>query len=175
MIPDKPPVQIPEREKLKILGTATEQLTVIEECNKLKLSGFEEHARNLKAERELVGVGDSYANIQPQSMLKIDNSLVGKQLDICVEYTLIEGSTELRWSQGNVILASNGSHIIKLGSRTACYKKGEAVMICWDANPDRNEESTTSAQRIMTSKWNPKGCHMEGAWRIDITKDGRHI
>ena len=78
MIPDKPPVQIPERKKLQILGTATQQLTVIEECNKLKLSGFEKHARNLKVERELVGVGDSYTNMQPQSMPKIDISLVGR-------------------------------------------------------------------------------------------------
>ena len=118
-----------------------------------------------------MGVGDSYTNMQPQSMPKIDSSLVGKRLDICEKYTLVEGSTELRWSQGKVILVSNGSNIIKLESRTAYYKKGEAVMICWDANPDRNEESTTSAQRIMTSKWNPKGCHMEGAWRMDIMKD----
>ena len=54
-------------------------------------------------------------------MKKIDNGLVGKRLDICEKYTLDEGNTELRWSQGTVILVSNGSNIIKIGSRTACY------------------------------------------------------
>ena len=39
-------------------------------------------------------------------------------------------------------------------------------------NSDGNEESTTSAQRLITYKWNPKGSHIEGAWRIDIMKDG---
>ena len=41
-------------------------------------------------------------------------------------------------------------------------------MIRWDTNEDRNEEITTSSQRLMPSKWNPRGKHMEGGWRLDI-------
>ena len=35
-----------------------------------------------------------------------------------------------------VIEISNGSKILKPGARSACYKKGEAVMIKWDENKD---------------------------------------
>ena len=48
---------------------------------------------------------------------------------------------------------------MKQGARTACYNVGEAVLICWDTNEERNEPSSTSAQRLLPSKWNPKGKH----------------
>ena len=45
-------------------------------------------------------------------------------------------------------------------------------MICefqfWDINEDRFEPSTISSQRLLPSKWNPKGKHIEGAWRFDV-------
>ena len=83
-------------------------------------------------------------------MPKFDNSLVGKCLDIFEKYTLVLRTltltiTELRWNQGN---------IIKIGSITACHQKSEAVMICWDINPDGIEESTNCTQRLITSKRN---------------------
>ena len=99
--------------------------------------------------------------MKPQSMPKVDDGLVGKLLDICEKYSLEEGGTELRWSQGKVILVSNGSRIFKIGSRTACYKKSETIMMYMDANPERNDVSTTYALHLMTSKWNPKEYHME--------------
>ena len=66
-------------------------------------------------------------------------------------------------------MISDGSNIIKQGARTACYKVGEAVLILWDANKERKESSSTSAQRLLPSKWNPKGKHSDGAWRMDVT------
>ena len=39
----------------------------------------------------------------------------------------------------------------------------EDVVICWDANEKRSEPSTISSQRILPSKWNPKGKYIEGA------------
>ena len=79
------------------------------------------------------------------------------------------GGSELRGSQGKVILISDGSNIIKQGARTACYKVGEEVLISWDANEERNESSLTSAQRLIPSKWDPKGKRSDGAWRMDVT------
>ena len=70
--------------------------------------------------------------------------------------------------QGEVILVSNGSNILKPNARSACYKRGEAVMIKWDANKDRNEDISTSSQRLLPSKWNPRGKHVVGGWRLDI-------
>ena len=57
--------------------------------------------------------------MQPTSMPKIDKTLIGTRLDICEKYDLDEGGSELRWSQGEVILISDGSNIIKQGARTA--------------------------------------------------------
>ena len=87
----------------------------------------------------------------------------------CEKYDLDEGGSELRWSQGEVILISDGSNIIKQGACTAYYKVGEAVLNLWDANEERKESSSTSAQRLLPSKWNPKGKHSDGAWRMDVT------
>ena len=108
--------------------------------------------------------------MQPLSMPVVNKKLIGKRLDVCFEWNLEEGGTELRWSQGEVVDVSDGSNIIKTGARSACYKKGEAVMIRWDADKDRNEHSHVSSQRLLPSKWNPKKEHSEGAWRFDITE-----
>ena len=97
-IPDKSSVQISERKELQMIGTATKQLTVIEEDNNLKLAGFDANARNLKVERKLVGVGYSYINMQPQSMPKNDNGLVGKRRDICEKFTLDSDGAKVKSS-----------------------------------------------------------------------------
>ena len=68
--------------------------------------------------------------MQPSSISIVDKGLIGKRLDICESYDLEGGSSELRYSQDKVVLVSNGSKIIKLVLCTACYKTGEAVMIC---------------------------------------------
>ena len=57
---------------------------------------------------------------------------------------------------------------LKPGTRSACYARGKVVLIQWDKNKERNEPSTTSSQRLLVSKWNPKGRHSEGAWRFDV-------
>ena len=57
---------------------------------------------------------------------------------------------------------------MKPGERTAKYKVDEAVIICWDANVDRNEPVHTTAQRLLPTKWNPKGTHSDGCWRFDL-------
>ena len=100
--------------------------------------------------------------MQPVLISVVNNGLIGQRLDICESYNLDKGGTELRWSQGEVVLVSNGFNIVKPNARSECYKKGEVVMIQWDANEDRNEEITTSYQRLMPSKCNPRGKHMDG-------------
>ena len=39
-----------------------------------------------------------------------------------------------------MIIVSNGSNIVKLGSRNACFKAGEAVIMRWDTNISCGEE-----------------------------------
>ena len=128
-IPLKPPIHLPKRKELPTLGTKTNILSCIEKNYIDKTDEFEIYGQNLWRERELVGIGDRYTNMQPLSMPLIDNKLIGKRLDVCHTWDLEEGGTELRWSQGEVIEISNGSNILKPGAHAACYKKGEAVMI----------------------------------------------
>ena len=59
---------------------------------------------------------------------------------MCVSYDLDERGTDLRWSHAEVIIVSNGSNIVKLGSRNACFKAGEAVIMRWDTNISCGEE-----------------------------------
>ena len=66
-----------------------------------------------------------------------------------------------------VIDVSNGSNTLKPGAHTSCYKKGEAVMIGWDENKERNEPSHVTLQRLLPSKWNPTNNHSQGSWRLD--------
>ena len=68
-------------------------------------------------------------------------------------------------------MVSDGTNMIKPGAQTACYKPGEAVVIRWDANEERNEASNESAQRLLKSKWNPRGKHSEGSWRLDVCRN----
>ena len=83
IIPDKAPVIILVRKQPRILGNQAKEVIVIEEMNNSKLKEFEKNARDLKLEREFVGIGDHYAEMQPHSMPKINNSLLAKYLDIC--------------------------------------------------------------------------------------------
>ena len=67
---------------------------------------------------------------------------------------------------------SDGTNIVKPGKLTACFKAGEAVMMRWDACEECNEQVSESAQRLLPSRWNPKGKHSDGSWRIDV---GNHV
>ena len=80
---------------------------------------------------------------------------------------LTRGGSELRWSQGKVIKISDGANIIKQGVHPTCYNVGEAVLILWDTNEERNYTVSTSAKRLLHSKWNPKGRHIDSAWRMN--------
>ena len=106
--------------------------------------------------------------MQPVSMPVVNNGLIVQRLDACVIHNLDEGSTELRQSQGEVVLVSDRFNIVKHNTRSTCCKKGEAVMMRWDTNEDRNEEIITTSKRVMPSKWNPRGKNMDGGWRLDI-------
>ena len=122
-------------------------------------------ARRELAAREARWEGDLCAKIQTSRPM-VDKGLLGRRLDVCCSYEPAEGGSELRWCPGKVVLVSDGRTITR-GPRSRLGAK-EAVLISWDADEARNEESTTSAQRLLPSLWNPKGTHRAGAWRFDI-------
>ena len=89
-----------------------------------------------RQEKEAVGVGDRYSNMQPTSEPAIDKDLIGKRLDVCFQYFINDGRTKLQWIQGEVKLLSDGENIPNKQGQKACYKAGEAGMILWDKNKE---------------------------------------
>ena len=88
--------------------------------------------------------------------------LIGKRLEICLQYFLDDGRTEICWSQGGVISVSDETNIPKNQGKQACYKTGEAVMIHSKKNKERNEAFSELSQRPFRSKWNPMATHRNG-------------
>ena len=77
-IPDKPPVELPERKILPTLGTKMAILSRIKGKYASQSQNFEIAGQNLRVERELAGIGDQYSQMQPLSMPVVDkNQLAG--------------------------------------------------------------------------------------------------
>ena len=129
---------------------------------------FEQQARHTILEKEEVGIVDIYSNIQPTSAPSIDKGFIEKRLDICLQYFLDDGGTELRRSQGGVMLVSDGTNIPKKQGRKACYKAGKDVMIRWGKNKERNKAVSELPQSLLRSKWNPMATHGHDFCRFDI-------
>ena len=49
--------------------------------------------------------------MQPISAPDIDKGLIVKRLDVCLQYFLDDGRTEIFWIKGEVILVSDGTNI----------------------------------------------------------------
>ena len=62
-------------------------------------------------------------NMQLSSMSLVDKIFIGKRSNVCFDYYLKEGGTELRWCLGEVVDVSDGLNILKPGSHTSSYKK----------------------------------------------------
>ena len=131
-IPTKPPVLLPVQKALPQLDTQAPDVVAMDVAFIETTDEFEQQASRTRLEREVVGVCGRYSNMQPTSAPAIDKGLIGKRLDVYLQYFLGDGRTELLWSQGEVILVSYGTKIPKKQGQQACYKSGEAVMIRWD-------------------------------------------
>jgi len=97
IIPQRPPVQLPQRKRLPQLGTQisdVKELDVLHQGISIK---FDHDARLVRIEREERGHGDQYEELQPTTMPNINHSLIGIRLDVCFEFVLDEGGKELRW------------------------------------------------------------------------------
>ena len=75
-IPDKPPVTLPERKSLPKLGTEVKDLIEINLGKDEDRDRFEKNAHSIRIEREKLGIGDRYAEMQPTSIPKIDKPLL---------------------------------------------------------------------------------------------------
>ena len=85
-IPDKPPINIPQRKKLPMLGKQTVAVKNLDKKYIKDQEGFVKNADTIRKERENMGVGSIYSEMQPRSKPKIDNTLSvrGSKFSLCL-------------------------------------------------------------------------------------------
>ena len=99
-IPDKPPINIPKRKKLPTLG---KQIVVLENLDKNYIKdeeGFVRNADTIRKEREDIGIGSMYSEMQPRNRPKIDNTFVGTRIEVLFMFDILdrdEPEKALRW------------------------------------------------------------------------------
>ena len=88
-------------------------------------------------------------------------------MDVCLQYFLNVGGTEILWIQWWVILVLDGTNILNNHVVQACYKCAEDVIIRWDKNKEINESVSELPQCLLRSKCDPMENHIHGFWRFD--------
>ena len=164
--PDAPPVPASNRKTLPTFGTVAADIVMIDEEQQFNEELMMEQAKVRHQQREDDGLEDIVESMQPIQQPKVDNTLVGKRLEICWKFDLDEGGDVLRWCPGVVVKVSDGNNMMK---KHAYYKPGEAVMFKFDAIEERKEEEHTWKVELKRSKWNPKNDHSHGCWRMDMS------
>ena len=117
---------------------------------------------------QAAGVGDSYAERQGSCPI-LDQSLVGRRIEVLFKMEIPDGGAELLWCSGRVDLFCDGTNMFPRSR----YEAGKAAMIMWDANPNigvseeapNGEPAHLAPQKLLPSKWNKD---VEGAWRLEL-------
>jgi hypothetical protein len=156
-IPDKPPVDLPQRCPLPILGTLTDEVRQLDMRYFESEERIREVAKKLRLEREARGEESGmYAYLQPPEMPTLDE-LMGERIDVCWPY--IVGDNKKKSEQEYEYRGCQGKVIEKV------IKVPPTVKVLWDAMPDLEEDSSTSNQVLPPNEWKKK--HKFG-WRMDI-------
>ena len=154
-IPKSPPINIPKRKNLPVLGEQTEDVKKLDTDFITDKKKFKKDARSEIKQREESGIGSIYSEMQSKVVPKIDDTFVGKKIDVLFLFEILDGGeneTGLRWCQGEV-------------TKVISKSKKPKVEVLWDAIPELNHEQHTSIQVLPKGKWNKQ---VEGAWRMNI-------
>ena len=152
-IPNEPPLKVPTRANLPILGTQIDQVKKLDGQYVANEDGFKMKARKIRHERELQGEGSIHATMQswfPPTLC----DLLDQRIDVLAGFEMPDtDERDMRWCQGKVI---------------EVYEKKNAVKVCWDPIPDCAgwETSQETVQKLPRSKWNK---NVNGAWRMDLS------
>ena len=101
-IPSEPPINLPQRMDLPVLGTQTSNVASLDEKRNSKESEMKTKAQRMRLERESKGEGSMYSNMQPWSKPELDE-LVGKRIDVLCTVELDSNEKVLKWCQGEVV------------------------------------------------------------------------
>jgi hypothetical protein len=152
--PKEPPINMPQRMELPVLGTQTKSVERLDEKYNSNESEVKAKAIKMRLERESKGEGSMHSQLQPFSRPDVED-LIGKRIDVLCSVEMDDKTNALKWCQGKVlsVIAEN------------------KVEVEWDPAPDIEgfEESTISEQVLQPSKWNKD--KKDGAWRMDVDID----
>ena len=162
-IPNKPPVPVPQRKAVPVLGTATSQRDKLDMVAREKEDELDNAARKEWRDRELKGIGSVRQNMQPLSAPELNQAFVGRKIEyLCELWDLEDNSLGLHWCSGQVGEISDGTWGKTM--RTM-WKKGEAVKVHWDAIKSANMEKCSTIVELKPRLWNQDG---DQAWRYDL-------
>ena len=112
-IPTKPPVLLLVKKALPQLGTQAPDVVAVDAACLETSDKFEQQSRRTRLHREAGGSRERYYNMQPTSVPAIYKYMIGKWLEIFLQYFLNGGGTEYFWRQVEVILVSDRINIPK--------------------------------------------------------------
>ena len=163
-IPTEAPPPEMKRRTLKQLGTATcdaselaaKSLFSIEE---VRLAAIAEQARRDEALEE-----DGVERQQPNDHPLLDETLVGKRLEVCWKYFQTDdGLPTLIWAPGEVVQVADGTSD-KATERCKKMLPAGAVLVKWPEDKDRMEKENLSWHVLIPNKWNKT---TQYGWRYD--------
>ena len=156
MLPDRPPLNLPKRPDLAILGTLSADRKDLDNTCLAKEQRIRLNAMLERDRREDNGRGDQLMEMQ-EAVIPVDRMRKGGfKVDICFEFDDVTGPV-LEWCQGTVV------RLIK-------YKEDQnhlKMEVRWDEECLREGDMKLSVEKCLKSKWNPEK-HTKGAWREDL-------
>lgn len=157
-VPNEPPINMPDRMKLPVLGTQTSIVASLDEKYNANESEMKAKARKMRLERESKGEGSMHSQLQPFSRPDLED-LIGKRIDVLCSVEMNDSTKALKWCQGEVLSIVNEN----------------TVEVKWDPAPDIEgyEESTVEQQVLQPGKWNKD--KKDGSWRMDVDIDVENV
>jgi hypothetical protein len=168
-IPPKPPVDLPTRKPLPVLGTLFPDIVRRDAERAAEEIKLIESAEKLMKELEEKGFGDRFANMQQRLAPKVDMSLKGKRLEVLYRYFEEDGTPFFCWGKCTVdgIPEKEAKKIggSKNGKKTRGANGSDNVsaIVTWDDKYCVKGDVATTRQKLPKDKWNKHGPE---AWRF---------
>ena len=161
-----PPVDLPTRKSLPILGTLSPDIIRRDRNRAAEEKKLVQEAEKLMRELEEKGYGDRFADMQQRSAPVIDKNLVGKRIEVLCEYYEEDGTPFFCWAKGVVEAIPSKERKSSSKGKTKKGKKEAAnqfAIVKWDEEYCESGGTDTTKQKLIKSKWNK---HSPGAWRF---------
>ena len=173
-VPAKPPVDLPVRKVLPLLGMVTADVLRMDANRAAEEKKLMDKAETMRDELEKSGFGDRYAEMQQRSAPKVNEALVGQRIEVLCDFEEEDGKHILVWCQGDVSgvpeviirdpkKSKKQRRGVKKTKTVTQRKENNNVILTWDKKYTREDEVNPTIQTLLISKWNR---HTEGSWRF---------